>query len=330
MSTTGFSDTDLRLFSELSNPNKTNLTRLRDDRFESRIEEVPQEEGQFASIFNDDESVSSVASHKSQASQKSQVSRASTHHSEASKVSSHPPMSYKSSVASGVSSHVPSKTNSSRKPSAYDAFMMQRKAAIQAPPPVLRTEMPVQMSSEYEVLEKQSVLLDLERLKLQGVSLTKSWTMQDRLEDMQFEMRRHTLHVEEMNNVTMMRDAMRMLCTGVEMLSTKTGVLNLQGWSGEVCTDMHKYDSALSRLYRKYWRKSHAATPEMELAMGIIGSIGMFHFKNKFSAQFMPNMGMPNMGMPNMSGDFPKPTPGSSFGPAVESYNTDSDEEAPP
>ena len=185
------------------------------------------------------------------------------------------------------------------------------------------------MNSEMEALEKQAVLLDLERLKLQGVTLTKQWTTHDRLEDMQFEMRRHTLHAEEMNNVGMMRDIMRMLCTGLEMVSTKTGVLNLSGWSSDICGDMHKYDSALSRLYRKYWRKSQSTTPEMELAMGIIGSIGMFHFKNKFSAQFMPNL---QGGGGGGFGGFSPRNNNSSFGPApdISSVSSDEPEEAPP
>jgi len=44
--------------------------------------------------------------------------------------------------------------------------------------------------------------------------------------------------------------------------------------------DLNKYDSALSRLYRKYWRRS-ASSPEMEIAVDILGSIGMYHFKKK-------------------------------------------------
>lgn len=137
---------------------------------------------------------------------------------------------------------------------------------------------------ELDYLEKQTVLLDLERLRLQGVSLSKTWSMDDRVEDMQFEVKRHLMHVEEMNTVTMMRDGMRMACTMVEMFNNRVGVLDMRGWSAEICSDMQKYDSALSRLYKKYWRKTQSSSPEMEIIIGVIGSLGMYHFKQRWAS----------------------------------------------
>ena len=135
------------------------------------------------------------------------------------------------------------------------------------------------------VLQKQNVLMDMERLRLQGIQFSKNWTLEDRLEDMQFEMRRHMLNVEEMNNINMMRDGMRMICTGVEMVNGRFNLLELNGWASEVCGDMQKYDTSLSKLYRKYWRRSTSASPEMDIAMGLITSMGMFHFKKKLSSK---------------------------------------------
>lgn len=135
------------------------------------------------------------------------------------------------------------------------------------------------------IMEKQNVLMDIERLKLQGIEFSKTWTLEDRLEDMQYEMRRHMLHLEEVNNMNMMRDGMRMICTGVEMVNGRMKLLELNGWAAEVCGDMSKYDPALSRLYRKYWRRSQSASPEMEIAMGMLTSMGMYHFKRKVSSR---------------------------------------------
>ena len=98
--------------------------------------------------------------------------------------------------------------------------------------------------------------------------------MDDRLEDMQFEIRRHMLHVEEMNNMNMMRDGMRMICTGIEMVNGRIKLLDLQGWASEVCSDINRYDPALSKLYRKYWRRSHSSSPEMEIAMRNLDAFG--------------------------------------------------------
>jgi hypothetical protein len=131
------------------------------------------------------------------------------------------------------------------------------------------------------MMEKQSVLLELESLRQQGITLSKTYTVHDRIEDMQFEVRRHLLTIEEKNTVQFMRDSMRLVFTGVEIANGRMGpFLDLDGWASDMGSDLGKYDSALSRLYRKYWRRS-ASSPEMEIAVGILGSLGMYHFKKK-------------------------------------------------
>ena len=162
-------------------------------------------------------------------------------------------------------------------------------------------------NKEQEILEKQSVLLDMERLKLQGIQFTKTWTLNDRLDDMQFEMRRHLLHLDEINNMNFLRDGLRMACTGFEVLNRRWGLLELDGWSQEVCRDMSRYDNSMSRLYRKYWRRTSTSSPEMELGLALMGSVGMYHFKQKMSSQMFssgPSMPRPHnapMQMPNSS-----------------------------
>jgi len=131
------------------------------------------------------------------------------------------------------------------------------------------------------LLEMQSVLLELERLRGQGIALSKHYTLADRIEDMEFEVRRHLLNAEERRSVEFMRNSMRLMFTGIEIANGKLGpFLDLDGWAADVGKDINKYDSALSRLYRKYWRRS-AMSPEMELAVGVLGSMGMFHFQKR-------------------------------------------------
>lgn len=53
-----------------------------------------------------------------------------------------------------------------------------------------------------DVYTKQSLLRDLERLRKQpGVQWTKEWCMKDDVDDMEFELKRITLHMDEGNNV---------------------------------------------------------------------------------------------------------------------------------
>lgn len=139
-------------------------------------------------------------------------------------------------------------------------------------------------TNEDEELQKRSVLLDLQQLSMQnGVKLTKEWTMNDRVEDMLLEMRRHSLAQDEKANVNMMRDGMRMFITGIEMLNNKIGLLDLDGWSTDVCRDLNKHDANLARIYRKYWRRGNNNSPEMSIALSLFGSMGMHHLRRTMS-----------------------------------------------
>ena len=154
---------------------------------------------------------------------------------------------------------------------------------------------------ESETLEKQSLLLDLQRLKLQGIQLSKEWKISDKLEDMTLEIRRHTLHLDEMANIQTMRDGLRFVCTGIEMLNNRIGLLDLEGWSSEVCKDLVKHDANLSRIYRKYWRRTGSNSPELDITASLVASMGMYHFKQKMSKKIYDNRGPRRASVPTRS-----------------------------
>eukprot|EP00967_Tisochrysis_lutea_P015836 scaffold17839_cov13-Tisochrysis_lutea.AAC.1 len=63
--------------------------------------------------------------------------------------------------------------------------------------------------------------------------------------------------MDEQKSVQFMRDGMRLLFSGIEIVNAKAGpFLELDGWAAEVGADMSRYDPALTKLYRKYWRRS--------------------------------------------------------------------------
>lgn len=142
--------------------------------------------------------------------------------------------------------------------------------------------------TEEMMLNKQSLLHDIERMKLQGVQFSKEWTMDDNYDDMNFEMKRVLMNLDEASQVAMMRNTLQLACTGVEMLSRRFGLLNLEGWSTEMSDELTKQDRTLGRLYRKYWRRSAQSQPEWDLAMAVVGSAGMFHFRKSVSKRMEP------------------------------------------
>ena len=180
-----------------------------------------------------------------------------------------------------------------------DMFSLPNVSRVEYPEQILKEAEQTARDIESETLEKQSLLLDLQRLKLQGIQLSKEWTINDKLEDMTLEIRRHTLHMDEMANVQTMRDGLRFVCTGVEMLNNRIGLLDLEGWSSEVCKDLGKHDANLSRIYRKYWRRTGSTSPELDIAASLVASMGMYHFKQKMSKKIYDNRGPRRTSVPS-------------------------------
>ena len=175
-----------------------------------------------------------------------------------------------------------------------------------------------------ELYDKQSMLMDLQRLKKSGsVQLSREWTMDDDVDEMSFELKRLMLHVDEVNNVAMMRNGMQLFCTGIEMMSKRYNLLDLDGWSAEVCKDMSKYERGLGRLYRKYWRRHSSASPESDIAMSLVSSMGMFHMRKTMQKRIFDDKRRRSPG-PRPGQPRPAPTRRSRV---VES---DDDEEPPP
>ena len=151
--------------------------------------------------------------------------------------------------------------------------------------------MALSCQTKYAGRRKQSVLHDLHRLRQQGVVLSKDWTLDDRLDDMLLELRQQSMAMDEQNNVAMMRDGMRLIVTGIETVSSRFGILDLEGWSQEVSRDLSRHDAALTRIYRKYWRRGVSNTPEVDLGLALLGSMGVHHLKRTMTRQMMMKRG---------------------------------------
>jgi hypothetical protein len=176
----------------------------------------------------------------------------------------------------------------SSKPDSGCDTAQQRKP--ESPVRTVPAGVPDYVDSTDVMLEKQASLLELQRLRQQGVRLSKDFTMDDSLQSMQFEIRRHVMELQEGRTLGLMRDGMSLFFTGMEMANQKWGpVLDLNGWAAEVCKDKERFDPALARLYRKYYRRSQMSA-EMELLMAVGASAVMFHMSKKFTP---PSVGGP-------------------------------------
>lgn len=188
---------------------------------------------------------------------------------------------------------------------------------------------PPMASSSLEVdMEKQATLLEIDHLRAQGVTISKDFNMTDTLESMQFEVRRHLQHLDETRMVATLVDMFKMGLTGLEMASKKVNFIDLDGYSTEVTADMSRFTPAITRLYRKYYRKS-VWSPEAEMGFALCSSIAMFHFRKKFYSGGGGGLGNMAAGMAAAAGmppaaSQPRQPSHTSFRPSH------SDEEAPP
>ena len=163
-----------------------------------------------------------------------------------------------------------------------------------SPPPLPSTEEEPTLSYEpppspdpEDEETKRTLLLDLQALAIQGMTPTKTYTMESRTEDIMLEIRRLTLAMDEASNVGMMRDGLRLFVTGIEMVNNRIGLLDLEGWSADVCRDMNKFDPNLSRIYRRWWKRSTSSSPELDVCLSLVGSMGFHHMKRTMSKQLI-------------------------------------------
>lgn len=175
--------------------------------------------------------------------------------------------------------------------------------------------------SEDDVDSKRSVLMDILAMERRGVVFTRKWSMDDRLEDMMLEIRRHTMVEDERKNVDLMRDGLRLMVAGVELVNNRLGLLDLDGWSTDVSRELTKHDDNLARIYRKYCRRSTSRSPETEIAMALVSSMGMHHVKRVMSKTVMRRM--------SGSTTERRPPPSSSLPKHLDDDSSDDDEGIP-
>lgn len=183
-------------------------------------------------------------------------------------------------------------------------------------------------------MEKQAVLMEIDDLRRQGLGISKNFTMDDSLESMQFEVRRHLAHLDEVRMVGMLTEMFKLALTGLEMGSKKFKLLDLDGYSAEVTSDMSRFTPSLTRLYRKYYRKA-VWSPEAELGFALCSSVAMFHFRRSFysgdrssASQSNPGAGMPNPF--NFGGPPPRDQGRQSNTTDSSPHSSDGNAEAPP
>jgi hypothetical protein len=147
------------------------------------------------------------------------------------------------------------------------------------------------MSKEDLLRNKFKYLRKLEELEQKGASLTKKYSMDSSLEEMQGEFETLVQEKERKNSVKFQGKMLMAFITGLEFLNSKFDPfdIKLDGWAEQVNENIDDYDEIFAELHEKYKSKATMA-PELKLLFQLGGGAVMLHMTNTMFKSAIPGM----------------------------------------
>ena len=147
------------------------------------------------------------------------------------------------------------------------------------------------MSPEEEKKEKNDLLAKLQRLESKGIAVSRRYTMDNTLEEINQEYSRLVDSRNLEASLRFQRQALMSVVTGMEWMNGRFDPfdLKLDGWSESVHENVEDFDEIFEELYDKY-KERGKMPPEARLMMALAGSGFMCHVSNTFLRSRMPNM----------------------------------------
>jgi len=148
-----------------------------------------------------------------------------------------------------------------------------------------------QMTKEELLREKFKFLRKLEALEKKGVELSKKYTMESNLSEMQGEYETIMEEKAKQNSVKFQANMMMAIINGVEFLNNRFDPfdIKLDGWGEQINENINDYDEIFAELYEKYKSKASMA-PELKLLFQLGGSAMMVHMTNTMFKSAIPGM----------------------------------------
>ena len=147
------------------------------------------------------------------------------------------------------------------------------------------------MNPEEERKKKIELINKLNRLESKGYTLSKHFSMDNTLDEIQQEYDRLVDAKSLEGSIRFQRQCLMGVVTGFEFLNGKFNPFDwqLEGWSESVHENVEDYDEVFEELYDKYKGRGNMP-PEAKLMMTLVGSGFMFHMSNSFFRQKMSNV----------------------------------------
>jgi len=147
------------------------------------------------------------------------------------------------------------------------------------------------LTKEELIREKFKYLRKLEELERKGANLTKKYTMESPLAELQGEYEMIISEKETSNSVKFQGKMLMAAVTGIEFLNNKFDPfdLKMEGLAEQVNENITDYDEIFGELHDKYKSKAKLA-PELKLLFQLAGSAIMVHMTNTMFKTSMPGM----------------------------------------
>tara|TARA_B110000046_G_C13020177_1_gene410719 strand:+ start:1555 stop:2910 length:1356 start_codon:yes stop_codon:yes gene_type:complete len=147
------------------------------------------------------------------------------------------------------------------------------------------------LSNEEILKQKFACIRKLEALEKQGITISRKYNMDDKLEEMQGEYEMIKNDIGKRNSVKFQGKMLLAFASGIEFLNSKFDPfdINIDGWGEAVNENISEYDEVFGELHEKYGSKAKMA-PELKLLFMLGGSAGMLHMTNTMFKSSMPGM----------------------------------------
>ena len=147
------------------------------------------------------------------------------------------------------------------------------------------------MSRDEMLREKFKLLRQLESLEKKGVELSKKYSMDSSLMEMQGEYETIMDEKRKQNSVKFQGNMLMAAINGIEFLNGRFDPFDvkLDGWSEQINENITDYDEIFGELHDKYQSKASLA-PELKLLFQLGGSAMMVHMTNTMFKSAMPGM----------------------------------------
>jgi Family of unknown function (DUF5767) len=168
----------------------------------------------------------------------------------------------------------------------WDGF---KKIELQSNPDV--AEFTKKLTPEETLREKFKTLRRLEEIQSKGGKLTKQYSMESSLSEMQGEYETIISEKERTNSCKFQGRMLMAAITGIEFLNNRFDPfdIKLDGWSEQLNENINDYDEIFSELHEKYKTKAKMA-PELKLMFQLAGSGIMVHMTNTMFKSAVPGM----------------------------------------